>query len=74
MWAKSRAIARLLIRSFYAQELYSQKRDKVGVMFAGIPNFHEFYSEENGKAIDCMRLLNEIISKVPNAFSFYDKN
>ncbi|XP_034823896.2 adenylyl cyclase 78C-like isoform X1 [Maniola hyperantus] len=40
-------------------ELYSQWRDEVGVMFAGIPNFHEFYSEQ--KAIDCMRLLNEII-------------
>lgn len=32
-------------------------------MFAGIPNFHEFYSEE--KAVDCMRLLNEIICNVP---------
>ncbi|XP_053601579.1 adenylate cyclase type 8 isoform X2 [Plodia interpunctella] len=40
-------------------ELYSQWRDEVGVMFAGIPNFHEFYSEP--KAVDCMRLLNEII-------------
>ncbi|XP_012552810.2 adenylyl cyclase 78C isoform X2 [Bombyx mori] len=40
-------------------ELYSQWRDEVGVMFAGIPNFHEFYSET--KAVDCMRLLNEII-------------
>nr|XP_026484478.1 adenylate cyclase type 8 [Vanessa tameamea] len=40
-------------------ELYSQRRDEVGVMFAGIPNFHEFYSEQ--KAVDCMRLLNEII-------------
>ncbi|XP_013196193.2 adenylyl cyclase 78C [Amyelois transitella] len=40
-------------------ELYSQWRDEVGVMFAGIANFHEFYSEQ--KAIECMRLLNEII-------------
>ncbi|XP_073948360.1 adenylate cyclase type 8-like [Choristoneura fumiferana] len=40
-------------------ELYSQWRHEVGVMFAGIPNFHEFYSEI--KAVDCMRLLNEII-------------
>ncbi|XP_072935592.1 adenylyl cyclase 78C [Epargyreus clarus] len=40
-------------------EPYSQWRDEVGVMFAGIPNFHEFYSEQ--KAVDCMRLLNEII-------------
>ncbi|CAH0722953.1 unnamed protein product, partial [Brenthis ino] len=40
-------------------EPYSQRRDHVGVMFAGIPNFHEFYSEQ--KAVDCMRVLNEII-------------
>ncbi|KAF9795931.1 hypothetical protein SFRURICE_019143 [Spodoptera frugiperda] len=40
-------------------ELYSQWRDEVGVMFAGIPNFDEFYSEE--KAVECMRVLNEII-------------
>ncbi|XP_045457091.1 adenylyl cyclase 78C-like [Melitaea cinxia] len=40
-------------------ELYWQWRGEVGVMFAGIPNFHEFYSEQ--KAVDCMRLLNEII-------------
>ncbi len=32
-----------------------------GVMFASIPNFQDFYSEdiENGKA--CIRILNEII-------------
>ncbi|CAH2099493.1 unnamed protein product [Euphydryas editha] len=40
-------------------ELYWQWRGEVGVMFAAIPNFHEFYSEQ--KAVDCMRLLNEII-------------
>ncbi|CAH0691551.1 unnamed protein product, partial [Chilo suppressalis] len=48
-----------LSRDGCPDELYSQWRDEVGVMFAGIPNFHEFYSEQ--KAIDCMRLLNEII-------------
>ncbi|XP_048005531.1 adenylyl cyclase 78C-like [Leguminivora glycinivorella] len=45
-------------------ELYSQWRHEVGVMFAGIPNFHEFYSEQ--KAVDCMRLLNEIIFDFDN--------
>ncbi|CAH2069032.1 unnamed protein product, partial [Iphiclides podalirius] len=48
-----------LMKDRCPDELYSQWRDEVGVMFAGIPNFHEFYSEE--KAVDCMRLLNEII-------------
>ncbi|KAJ8871129.1 hypothetical protein PR048_027433 [Dryococelus australis] len=43
-------------------ELYSQSRDKVGVMFASIPNFTEFYSEDINKGMECIRLLNEIIA------------
>lgn len=45
------------------QELYSQTRTKVGVMFASIPNFTEFYSEDVNKGMECIRLLNEIIGK-----------
>ncbi|XP_053697549.1 adenylyl cyclase 78C [Sabethes cyaneus] len=43
-------------------ELYAQMHELCGVMFASIPNFKDFYSEdiENGKA--CIRILNEIIS------------
>ncbi|XP_041974288.1 adenylyl cyclase 78C-like isoform X1 [Aricia agestis] len=52
-------VAHYLSKDICPDELYSQWRDEVGVMFAGIPNFHEFYSEQ--KAVDCMRLLNEII-------------
>uniref|UniRef100_A0A1B6EMX3 adenylate cyclase n=1 Tax=Cuerna arida TaxID=1464854 RepID=A0A1B6EMX3_9HEMI len=44
-----------------AEELYSQSRNNVGVMFASIPNFTEFYSEDINKGIECIRLLNEII-------------
>ncbi|XP_034943359.1 adenylyl cyclase 78C isoform X2 [Chelonus insularis] len=44
------------------EELYSQSRDKVGVMFASIPNFTEFYSEDVNKGMECIRLLNEIIA------------
>lgn len=42
-------------------ELYAQMHNMCGVMFASIPNFKDFYSEdiENGKA--CLRILNEII-------------
>lgn len=47
------------------QELYSQSRDKVGVMFASIPNFTEFYSEDINKGMECIRLLNEIIGMSP---------
>ncbi|GAB0094916.1 Adenylate cyclase [Sergentomyia squamirostris] len=44
-----------------ADELYAQLHNLCGVMFASIPNFQDFYSEdiENGKA--CIRILNEII-------------
>ncbi|CAB3221065.1 unnamed protein product [Arctia plantaginis] len=52
-------VTHFLRKDWCVDKLYSQWRDEVGVMFAGIPNFHEFYFEE--KAVDCMRLLNEII-------------
>lgn len=46
------------------QELYSQSYDEIGVMFASIPNFSDFYTEEsiNNGGIECLRFLNEIIS------------
>uniref|UniRef100_A0A8B9KFT5 adenylate cyclase n=1 Tax=Astyanax mexicanus TaxID=7994 RepID=A0A8B9KFT5_ASTMX len=45
-------------------ELYSQSYDEIGVMFASIPNFSDFYTEEgiNNGGIECLRILNEIIS------------
>ncbi|CDQ82967.1 unnamed protein product [Oncorhynchus mykiss] len=45
-------------------ELYSQSYDEIGVMFASIPNFSDFYTEEsiNNGGIECLRFLNEIIS------------
>ncbi|XP_065334949.1 adenylyl cyclase 78C isoform X2 [Cloeon dipterum] len=42
-------------------ELYSQARDLVAVMFASIPSFTHFYSEDINKGMECIRLLNEII-------------
>lgn len=48
-------------QKFFLQELYSQSKDNVGVMFASIPNFTEFYSEDVNKGVECIRLLNEII-------------
>lgn len=44
-----------------SEELYAKMHKMCGVMFASIPNFQDFYSEdiENGKA--CIRILNEII-------------
>ncbi|XP_003965775.3 adenylate cyclase type 3 isoform X1 [Takifugu rubripes] len=46
------------------EELYSQSYEEIGVMFASIPNFSDFYTEEsiNNGGIECLRFLNEIIS------------
>nr|KAF6300260.1 adenylate cyclase 8 [Myotis myotis] len=46
------------------EELYSQSYDAVGVMFASIPGFADFYSqtEMNNQGVECLRLLNEIIA------------
>ena len=46
------------------QELYSHGHEDVCVMFASIPNFWDFYVEDDitkgGR--ECLRLLNEIIA------------
>ncbi|XP_070534340.1 adenylate cyclase type 8-like [Ptychodera flava] len=46
------------------EELYSESHDKVGVMFASIPNFANFYSQSDfeNQGVECLRLLNEIIA------------
>ncbi|XP_066533079.1 adenylate cyclase type 3-like isoform X2 [Hoplias malabaricus] len=46
------------------EELYSQAYEEIGVVFASIPNFSDFYTEENinNGGIECLRILNEIIS------------
>ncbi|KAM9495276.1 adenylate cyclase type 3 [Clarias gariepinus] len=46
------------------EELYSQAYEEIGVMFASIPNFSDFYTEEsiNNGGLECLRILNEIIS------------
>lgn len=45
-------------------ELYHQSYSRVGVLFASITNFHEFYTELDGnnQGVECLRLLNEIIA------------
>ncbi|XP_052094774.1 adenylate cyclase type 1-like [Mytilus californianus] len=44
-------------------DLYSQHYSKVGVFFASIPNFSDFYIEldANNQGVECLRVLNEII-------------
>ncbi|RWS16973.1 hypothetical protein B4U79_05975 [Dinothrombium tinctorium] len=45
-------------------ELYSKSYDAVGVLFAAMPNFSDFYTEEsvNNQGLECLRFLNEVIS------------
>ncbi|KAF6737588.1 Adenylate cyclase type 8 [Oryzias melastigma] len=46
------------------QELYSQSYDEVGVMFASVAGFNEYFEQKEIKheGVDCLRLLNEIIA------------
>ena len=45
-------------------DLYHQSYSRVGVLFASITNFSEFYMELDGnnQGVECLRLLNEIIA------------
>lgn len=58
---------------FLFKELYNQSYSKVGVVFASIPNFHEFYMELDGnnQGMECLRLLNEIIADFDEVWYFY---
>lgn len=46
------------------QELYAQSYDEVGVMFATIAGFNEYYEQKEirHEGVECLRLLNEIIA------------
>lgn len=54
----------LLLQNTLSQELYHQSYSRVGVVFASITNYHEFYTELDGnnQGVECLRLLNEIIA------------
>ncbi|KAI5736814.1 hypothetical protein M8J76_007352 [Diaphorina citri] len=45
------------------EELYSQSYAEVGVLFASMPNFSEFYCEDdvNKQGLECLRFLNELL-------------
>ena len=48
--------------SMFIQDLYYDFHPEAGILFASIPDFAEYYEEEevNKQGIECMRLLNEI--------------
>ncbi|WAQ95151.1 ADCY1-like protein [Mya arenaria] len=57
-------VAAYFIENQSRKELYSKHYSKIGVFFASIPNFSEFYMEleANQQGIECLRVLNEIIA------------
>uniref|UniRef100_A0A3Q3ALI7 adenylate cyclase n=1 Tax=Kryptolebias marmoratus TaxID=37003 RepID=A0A3Q3ALI7_KRYMA len=46
------------------EELYSQSYERVGVLFASLPGFSDFYEQKElpHQHVECLRLLNQIIS------------
>lgn len=52
------------IVSVSLQELYAQSYEEVGVMFATIAGFNEYYEQKEirHEGVECLRLLNEIIA------------
>uniref|UniRef100_A0AAX7TTM8 Adenylate cyclase type 8 n=1 Tax=Astatotilapia calliptera TaxID=8154 RepID=A0AAX7TTM8_ASTCA len=59
-----------LDRSKHDEDLYSQSYDEVGVMFASIAGFDEYFEEKEFKheGVECLRLLNEIIAGFDELF------
>lgn len=60
-----------LLQNTLSQELYHQSYSRVGVVFASITNYHEFYTELDGnnQGVECLRLLNEIIADFDDLLS-----
>lgn len=56
-------VAHIFLDKRNAQELYHERYNSIAVMFASIPNYKEFYDENdvNKQGLECLRLLNEII-------------
>lgn len=56
-------VAGHFLRMDRSNDLYHESYSCVGVMFASIPNYKEFYDETdvNKQGLECLRLLNEII-------------
>ncbi|XP_014292581.2 adenylate cyclase type 2 isoform X2 [Halyomorpha halys] len=56
-------VAHIFLDKRNAHELYHERYNSIAVMFASIPNYKEFYDENdvNKQGLECLRLLNEII-------------
>ena len=58
--------------SVSADQLYHESYDSCAVMFASIPNYSQFYSENymNESGLKCLQLLNEIILNFDQVLHF----
>ncbi|XP_054152430.1 adenylate cyclase type 2-like [Oppia nitens] len=56
-------VAQHFLGALHGDQLYAERYASVAVMFASIPNYKEFYDENdvNKQGLECLRLLNEII-------------
>ncbi|XP_064383390.1 adenylate cyclase type 2-like [Halichondria panicea] len=54
-----------------SMDLYYDSHPEAGVLFASIPDFADYYNEdeENNQGIECMRLLNEIFADFDDLLS-----
>lgn len=64
-------ISNIFLQNTLSQDLYHQSYSRVGVVFASITNYHEFYTELDGnnQGVECLRLLNEIIADFDDLLS-----
>lgn len=64
-------LSHIFLQNTLSQELYHQSYSRVGVVFASITNYHEFYTELDGnnQGVECLRLLNEIIADFDDLLS-----
>lgn len=64
IFEKEKDIISYFLQNTLSQELYYQSYSRIGVIFASITNYHEFYTELDGnnQGVECLRLLNEIIA------------
>lgn len=61
----------ILLCYFQEKKTYSKDHINVGVVFASITNFNEFYEEQYAGGKECIRILNEIIGMILQFDSIY---
>lgn len=57
---------------FFLKDLFSESFERVGVMFASIPDFTDYYEKKEmiHQDVECLRLLNEIVGDFDEVLGF----